>query len=224
MAGTNEFSQQLAVNHDREQWSRLRQLTHAGKTRRFRRFTVVLWIMMLAATLAFDLFLLHRLSHSFSVFTRAVELLVVTATQLFITWLAFRSMRIGLAQPAMDDSAAMQFGVDFDLLNPNQRNDLVEQRLHELLSGRVRRDEREAELRQRAESAAYHVLRLLLPTAIVAYWAIIVLGPFANVRGTLTITAIAFTWIAVTILALPTMARMWTQPDDIGEPKLVEDD
>jgi hypothetical protein len=47
------------------------------------------------------------------------------------------------------------------------------------------------------------------------------LGPFAEVRETLVDTAIAVTWIAVAVLVLPTMVRMWTQPNEVGETRIV---
>jgi len=76
-------------------------------------------------------------------------------------------------------------------------------------------------LRLRAEGDAYRLLRPGLAIAIAAYWAVCLLGPFAAIREPLAITAIAFTWLAVAVLVLPTMVRMWTQPNEIGEMRIV---
>jgi hypothetical protein len=47
------------------------------------------------------------------------------------------------------------------------------------------------------------------------------LGPFEPVRGTLIVTAVTYTWLAVAILVLPAMIRMWTQPNEAGETSIV---
>ena len=69
----------------------------------------------------------------------------------------------------------------------------------------------------KAEGAAYRLLRPGLVVVVAAYWAVCLLGPFEAIREPLAITAIAFTWLAVAVLVLPTMVRMWTQPNEVGE-------
>jgi hypothetical protein len=207
-----------AATCDRRHWARVRALSHFGNTRRFRRFVVLLWIAMLAI----DPWLIFRLTQRFALLARLPALLLPTLSQLLITWLAFRAMQVGLAQPTLDDDALMHHGEQFDALTIRQREQLFEQRSKDLLLGRVHRDEREAELRLDAERKAYRLLRPGLVLVVAAYWAVCLLGPFAAVRETLVVTAIAVTWIAVAILVLPTMVRMWTQPNELGEPQIVK--
>jgi hypothetical protein len=188
-----------------------------GNTRRFRRFVVILWIGLLV----FDPWVVFRLARSFAILAKLPELLLPTVTQLLIAWLAFRAMQIGLSQPTIDDAAMMEHGEEFESLTNTQREQLFQGRFRDFLFGRIHRDEREAELRLRSEGAAYRLLRPGLIVVVVAYWAVCLLGPFEPIRQALAITAIAVTWIAVAVLVMPTMIRMWTQPNEVGEPRIV---
>jgi len=184
-----------------------------GNNRLMRRVAVLTW----AAMLGFDPWMVSRLARSYSALAMLPSLLLPTVTQLGITWLAFRGMRIGLAQPTLEDSAIMQFGSELEMLTEKQCEELYERRFRDFLLGRACKDEREAELRLKAEGAAYRLLRPGLVVVVAAYWAICLLGPFEANREPLAITAIAFTWLAVAVLVLPTMVRMWTQPNEVGE-------
>jgi len=195
----------------------IRRVSLWGSNRRMRRVAVLLWIGMLG----FDPWVVSRLARSYAHLAMLPELLLPTLTQLGITWLAFRGMRIGLAQPTLEDSAVMQYGSDFESLTDKQCDDLYERRFRDFILGRVGKDERENELRLQSEGDAYRLLRPGLAIAIATYWAVCLLGPFAAIREALAITAIVFTWLAVAVLVLPTMVRMWTQPNEVGEMRIV---
>jgi hypothetical protein len=188
-----------------------------GNARRFRRFAVLLLIVVLA----FDPWVLSHLARSYAALAKLPQLLLPTVTQLLITWLAFRGAQIGLAQPTIEDSAMMQHGTEFEELTQQQREHLFQRKFRDFILGTVAKDEREAELRLRAEGVAYRLLRPGLIIVVAAYWAACLFGPFEPIRQTLTFTAIAITWLAVAVLVLPTMVRMWTQPNEAGEPRIV---
>ena len=200
-----------------EEWAKVREVAHWGNTRSFRRFVVLLWIGMLAL----DPWLVSLLVRTYAVLGTLPHLVLPTLTQLAITWLAFRGAQIGLAQPTLEDSAMMQHGEDFEALSDEEREQLLQQRLRDSLQGKVRTDEREAELQLHAEGAAYRLLRPGLAIIVAGYWAVCLLGPFDAAREILVMTAIAVTWIAVAVLVLPTMIRMWTQPGEVGETRIV---
>lgn len=189
------------------------RISQWGNDRRMRRIAVFLWIGMLG----FDPWVVSRLVGSYAVLATLPRLLLMTLSQLAITWLAFRGMRIGLAQPTLEDSAILQYGSGLGALTEQQCQELCDRRFRDFLLGRACKDEREAELRLKSEVGAYRLLRPGLAAAVASYWAICLLGPFPAIREPLAITAIAFTWLAVAVLVLPTMIRMWTQPNEAGE-------
>jgi uncharacterized SAM-binding protein YcdF (DUF218 family) len=205
------------ATRDREHWARVNRVSRWGNTRLVRRWVVLLWIALLAV----DPWIVLRLAQRFAVLAKLPALLVPTLLQPLIAWLAFRAMQTGLAQPTLEDDALMQHGEPFDALTSEQRQQLLQQRSKDLLLGRIHRDEREAELRLAAEGTAYRLLRPGLVLVVAAYWAVCLLGPFAAVRETLAITGLAVTWIAIAVLVLPTMVRMWTQPNEVGDPQIV---
>jgi hypothetical protein len=205
------------ATRDREHWARVNRVSRWGNTRLVRRWVVLLWIALLAV----DPWVVLTLAQRFAVLAKLPALLVPTLLQPLIAWLAFRAMQTGLAQPTLEDDALMQHGEPFDALTSEQRQQLLQQRSKDLLLGRIHRDEREAELRLAAEGTAYRLLRPGLVLVVAAYWAVCLLGPFATVRETLAITGLAVTWIAVAVLVLPTMVRMWTQPNEVGDPQIV---
>jgi hypothetical protein len=184
-----------------------------GNNRTMRRIAVLVWVGLLG----FDPWMVSRLVHTYAHSSMLPDLWLPTLTQLGITWLTFRGMRVGMAQPSLEDSAILQYGLGFDALSEKQCDDLYQKRFMDFLLGRACKDEREAELRLRAEGAAYRLLRPALAIAVAGYWAVCLLGPFESIREPLAITAIAFTWLAVAVLVLPTMVRMWTQPNEVGE-------
>lgn len=195
----------------------IREVSRWGNNRRMRRVAVLLWVGMLG----FDPWVVSRLARNYAALMMLPSLLLPTVTQLLITWLAFRGMRIGLAQPTVEDSAVMQFGSEFETLTDKQRDELYTQRFRDFVLGRASKDEREIELRLRAEGAAYRLLRPGLVIAVIGYWAVCLMGPFETIREPLAVTAIAFTWLAVAVLVLPTMVRMWTQPNEVGETRII---
>jgi hypothetical protein len=205
------------ATRDREHWARVNRVSRWGNTRLVRRWVVLLWIALLAV----DPWVVLTLAQRFAVLAKLPALLVPTLLQPLIAWLAFRAMQTGLAQPTLEDDALMQHGEPFDALTSERRQQLLQQRSKDLLLGRIHRDEREAELRLAAEGTAYRLLRPGLVLVVAAYWAVCLLGPFAAVRETLAITGLAVTWIAIAVLVLPTMVRMWTQPNEVGDPQIV---
>ena len=82
--------------------------------------------------LAFDPWVVVRLTRGYAALAMLPQLLLPTLTQLVITWLAFRGARIGLAQPTLEDSALTQYGAEFDALTNPEREQLFRGRLRDL--------------------------------------------------------------------------------------------
>jgi hypothetical protein len=198
----------------REEWEKVQRAVQSGRSRRMRRVTVILWIGVLAFQ-AWVSYIGARLWVGAG--------LTNTVLMLGLALFAFYRMRIGLAQPSLEDRALTEYGRSFDALKEKQRGELFEREIRDGIRGRVQFDEREEELRRRSEADAYRLLRPGLVIVVGLYWAVCLLGPFAAYRESLAVTAVAFSWMAAVVLVLPTMVRMWTQPDDVsGEPSVVE--
>jgi hypothetical protein len=197
-----------------EEWAKIRKMSRTGN-RRTRR---LVFALLFAPVLVFEI----------AVSLRMVRLdpwagLMTTTWLAILLGLAVRTFRIGFAQVSLEDRAVIEYGVEFDALKKKQRGDLFQRAVRDGLFGRVKVDEHEAELRLRAQGAAYRLLGPGLSVFVAAYWAVCLFGPFAATRGALAVTAVVVTWLAALVLAAPTMIRMWTQPDEPEETAAVGD-
>ena len=194
------------------EWTKIRGIYRWESRRRGRRVMVLLWVVLLVVYAGMVL----RVARG-----AAEVAFEMTVVWLPVVWMSFRAMRIRLAQPALEDRAVMEYGAEFDALTERQRGEIFNRQIRESFRGGVRADEREAELRLRAEGAAYRLLRPGLVVAVAVYWGVCLLGPFAAERGVLGVPAVVISWAAAGVLLLPVMVRMWTQPDEAGEPQIV---
>jgi hypothetical protein len=197
-----------------EEWAKVRKMSRTGKTRRTRRMFALLWLPVLAFEVAVSL--------------RVVRLdpwagLISAAWLTLLMWLSVRALRIGFAEVSLEDRAVMEYGAQFDALKEKQRGEIFQRAVRDVLFGRVKVDEHEAERRLQAQGAAYRLLAPALVVFVAGYWAVCLLGPFAVTRSSLAVTAVVVTWLAALVLAAPTMIRMWTQPDEPGETAAVEE-
>jgi hypothetical protein len=194
------------------EWSKIQRFQRWENSRRARRVLVIGWILLLGVFARVTLIPMR---------VSAVLGLENAVLFLGLAWLGFRAMRIRLAQTSLEDRAVMEYGAEFDELTERQRGEVFNRQIKDGFRGSVRHDEREAELRLRSEGTAYRLLRPGLVVVVAVYWSVCLLGPFAAVREMLAVTAIVFTWLAFVVLVLPTMVRMWTEPDEVGEPKVM---
>jgi hypothetical protein len=191
-----------------EEWAKVCKGSRTGKRRTRRLLFALLWVPVLAFEIA--------------VSVRVVRLdpwagLISAAWLTALLGLWVRSLRIGFAQVSLEDRAVTEYGAEFDALKEKQRGDLFQRAVRDGLFGRVKVDEREAELRLRAQGAAYRLLGPALVVFVAGYWGVCLLGPFQATRSALAVTAVVVTWMAALVLATPTMIRMWTQPDEPEE-------
>jgi hypothetical protein len=191
-----------------KEWAKVLKRSRTG-TRRTRR--LVLGLLNLPV-LAFEI----------AVSVRIVRLdpwagLISTAWLALLLGLFVRALRIAFAQVSLEDRAVMEYGTEFDALKAKQRGEVFKRAVRDGIFGRVKVDEREAELRLRARGAAYRLLGPALLVFLAGYWAVCLLGPFGATRSALAVTAVVVTWLVALVLAAPTMIRMWTQPDEPEE-------
>jgi len=191
-----------------EEWAKVRNMSRTGKKRRTRRLFALLWAPGLAFEIAVSLWLVH-LDPWAGLMSAALPTLLMT--------LAVRALRIGFAQVSLEDRAVMEYGAEFDALKEKQRGDIFQRAVRDGLFGRVKVDEHEAEMRLRAQGAAYRLLGPALLVFLTGYWAACLFGPFEANRTALAVTAVVVTWLIALVLAAPTMIRIWIQPDEREE-------
>jgi len=122
---------------------------------------------------------------------------------------------------SLDDRAMTEYGVEFERLGEAQQKELLRRyRVGTFLSG-YSPDEYEAGQEREAHLRAYEVMRWLLPVLVVVYWAGWRLLPEGRVRMGWTDGPVVLAWVLLLVLALPQIVRLWTEPDEVGEPKVM---
>jgi hypothetical protein len=137
--------------------------------------------------------------------------------QIFKVWEWQRSIPVS----SLDDRSVLEHGVEFEgLREPEQKELLRRYQVGTYRMGYLP-DEREGEQERRLHVQAYAVLRRLLPVIAVIYWVGWQLLPLGRMRDRWTDGPVVMTWVLLLVLALPQMIRMWTEPDEVGEPRVV---
>ena len=122
---------------------------------------------------------------------------------------------------SLDDRAVAEYGVEFEKLGEAQQKELLRRyRVGTYLLGYYPDELEEAQERESFQRA-YGVLRWLLPVLAVIYWAGWRVLPEGRVRAGWTDGPVVLMWVLLLVLALPQLIRMWTEPDEVGEPKVV---
>lgn len=137
--------------------------------------------------------------------------------QVFATWQRQRMLPV----TSLDDRAMVEFGVEFEQLGEAEQNDLLRRYRVGTYLLNYFPDEREGVQEREAHLHAYGVLRWLLPIVAVVYWLGWGLIPEGAVRAAWTDGPVVMTWVLLLVLGLPQMLRMWTEPDEMGEPRVV---
>jgi hypothetical protein len=137
--------------------------------------------------------------------------------QIFGYWRRMRTLPV----TSLDDRAMVEYGVEFEQLGEAEQKDLL--RRYQVGTYMVNNfpDEREGAQEQGSQMRAYAMLRWLLPMLAAVYavgWWVL---PEGRVRNGWTNGPVVVTWLFLLVLALPQMIRMWTEPDEVGEPRVV---
>jgi hypothetical protein len=198
-------------------WRKRLSLMRWERMRRSRRLVVVMWVGLLGRwlwmTLRTQPWGSGGMDGWFS-FQLMVGLMGIG------TW-ALYGWRRGHAQMSLEDRALAEHGVEFEQLSEPERELVFKHSLREQWLGRVERDEREEELQQRAARMAFRILRLGLVLFLLGYWGVCFSRPSGSARAALMVSAVVISWMVMGVLALPQMVRMWTEPDEVGEPRMI---
>jgi len=132
-----------------------------------------------------------------------------------------------LAGTSMDDLGLMEYGIPYCKLTATQRRPLMKRNRTELLKRCFYPDERQAANQHRAELAAFRLLRRTAILVAAGVWAAYLIAPARALgrllqSGEILVDSPLFlSWLAIALVALPTLIRLWTEPDQADEPRIV---
>jgi hypothetical protein len=183
-----------------------------NRTRRSRRIEVVFFFFMMAAGLSFagQPFRWGQLS-------ARVLPLIYAIGRIYRLWNWQRMLPVS----SLDDRAVLEYGVEFEKLGEAQQKELLRRYRVGTYLLDYYPDELEEARERESFQRAYGVLRWLLPGLAVIYFVGWELLPEGRVRAGWTDGPVVLAWIMLLVLALPQMIRMWTEPDEVGEPRMV---
>jgi hypothetical protein len=186
------------------------------RTRKWRqRQVVVFYCYLFLVPLVF----LGEDHHSFRNFFRAVFPFVILWGS-GSRW--FRAQR-GIVR-GLDDWAQVSHGLNFDQLAKTEQAEILRKKM--LLFGRVvdlggKVDERQQYLHLHAEDAACRILKTALPWFLAAYWALYLWVPAGGWRDMFMDAPMMMSWLGTFVVTLPTAIEMWTEPDELGEARVI---
>jgi hypothetical protein len=195
-------------------WGLVVRMDRWGRTRQGRRIVLVCCVLTIG-------FLLWTTLHTLRLSHWPEEALNLTLGPLALVALGIWRMWVVMDRPGFDDQAVDRFGVEMHQLTPQEREAIL--RDQQLLRSKDGMDERAKERRMQAESAAFRLLRWILPFGVALYWAVCfaVIGAMGDGHTELVMGAVAASWAAFGVLVLPVVIRMWTEPDEAGETRVV---
>jgi hypothetical protein len=165
---------------------------------------------------------LHRLPHRLAIF-----LIAMTWTFNMGMMLFFSKWMLAMAGSSVEDRAVLEYETSYDKLTPQERREMLLRYRAELFSQPFHPDEWQTAQHERAERIAFRLLRRSAVVVTVAGWAVYLMAPKVSLgwwlrwRGLLVDSPLALLWMTMALFALPTLVRMWTEPDGVGEPRVV---
>jgi hypothetical protein len=124
---------------------------------------------------------------------------------------------------SLDDRAQVAHGLNFDQLSETAQGEIL-RRYHggrRILDAEWYSDERQEAFRSQAKDTAYRILRTALPWFLAGYWVFYLLVPDGNVRDAFMDAPMMISWLAVFVVTLPSAIEMWTEPDEVGEARVI---
>jgi len=183
-----------------------------NRTRRSRRIEVVFFFVVMAAGLSYA----GRPFRWAELGARAIPFIYAVG-RIFRIW---RWQRI-LPVSSLDDRAMLEYGVEFDELEEPQQQQVLRRYRVGTYFWNYFPDELEVAQERDASLRAYGVLKILLPALALVYWLGWRLLPEGRVRAGWTDGPVVLAWVLLLVLALPQMIQLWTEQDEVGEPRVV---
>jgi hypothetical protein len=121
----------------------------------------------------------------------------------------------------LDERALLDFGKPYVDLSPMHQFDVRVRVRREQRRGGPPADERDALMQHEAEQRAYRLLRYALPCLSLGNWLACLIFAHGPMRAGFVISAMVFSIVVAVVLMLPELIRLWTEPDEILEPRTV---
>jgi hypothetical protein len=144
-------------------------------------------------------------------------LFLFAITQVLRDWRWKRELPVS----SLDDRAMLEHGVEFERLSETEQSQILRRYRVGTYLMNYFPDEREAVEERDSQVRAYAMLRWLLPVIAVVYAAGWWLVPAGRVRAGWANGPVVMVWLFLLVLALPQMIWMWTEPDEVGESRVV---
>jgi hypothetical protein len=210
----------------------LKRFSQLADRRWVRRATAAMIVFTLAVVLAtwMDTAHRHHVRHleEDDLLSRIVLFTTAASGSFSVCMVLFYSKGLyRLAGSSMEDLGMLEYGIPYEKLTTAQRRPLAERNRMESLRRRFYPDERQIAEQERAERTAWGLLRRAAILMVVVIWAAYLVAP-EGALGRLLQSAevllgspLVLTWVVIALIALPTLIRLWTEPDQADEPRLV---
>ena len=123
---------------------------------------------------------------------------------------------------SLEDRAQLDFGKAYARLSSKQKFDVWVRVRREMQAGGRAPDERDALEQREAEGRAFRILRFGVPVFVTGFWVVCLCLLASGARVGLLMGAAVMSGMATAVVILPDVIRMWTQPGEVDEPKVVE--
>jgi hypothetical protein len=191
-------------------------------TRRLRKVSVAACLFSMAAYYAGAFFSLIELRHDTESRLYGTAAFLNVSVAMGLVFLGMRYFRRVSSATSLEDRAQLDFGKTYGRLSSRQKFDVWVRVRREMQAGGRALDERDTLAQREAEVRALRILRVGVPMFVTGFWVVCLCLPASEVRVGLLIGASVMSGMAITVMILPDVIRMWSQPDEVGEPEVVE--
>jgi hypothetical protein len=191
-------------------------------TRRLRQLFVGSYLFCIGAQFAGVVFSLTRWREGAGSRIYGIVAFLYVSTAMGLALLSMFLMRRVNSGTSLEDRAELDFGKPYEQLSSKQKFDVWVRARREIQAGGRAPDERDALAQREAERQAFRILRIGAPVLVAGFWVVCLCLPPSGMRVGLLMGAAVMSGIAIAVVILPDGIRMWTQPDEVGEPKVME--
>ncbi len=186
-----------------------------AQERRWRRWTVGMFYVVFLMGFVDRAGLSHRWHRDFM---SSISLVVYLLSAALGYWPMLRVVR---SLRDVEERSIAMYGVGFNKLMLEQMRAVDKSREPGSSEAYDSEDEFARAARRESTVKAFAFLRRALLWFAAAYWGMYLWLPDGAVRRGVMDSPMVVTWLVVFVITLPQVVLMWTEPDEVGEAKLV---